>query len=179
MLLKRWRSAQARSLHGNPSHVRAPCPRAVVVAPVRHHIHTGDVRGGGLLARLAFSSKCFSQPDSRLAARSVYGWSGLSVDGGRVSACRTRSSVTHDSHAEAPSLDDDCGSAGSSGSACVSTGMRLTEALHYERCPQAASTMARTLSYASWVVLAGGNGGRNRMASSRCVSVGHALSLGS
>src|SRR5580704_1280557 len=170
--LKPWRSAQARSLHGKPSHVRVPCPRAGVVAPVRRPHHTGGGRGRGLFSRLAFSSKCFSQPNSGLAARCVYGWSGLGVDCGRVSARRTRSSVTHDSHAEAPSVDDDCGSAGSSGSACVSNGVRITEALHYERCPQAASTMARTLSYASWVVLAGGNGGRNRMASSRCVSVG-------
>jgi Cytochrome c oxidase caa3 assembly factor (Caa3_CtaG) len=38
--------------------------------------------------------------------------------------------------------------------------------------------MARTLSYASCVVLAGGHGCRNRMASPGCVSVGHAFPLG-
>src|SRR3984957_236210 len=156
MLLKRCRSAQARFLHAKASHVRAPCPGAVVVAPVRPHIHPGGGRGSGLFSRLAFSSKCFSQPNSRLAARSVYGWSGLSVDCGRVSARRTGSSVTHDSHAEAPSVDDDCGSAGSSGSACVSTGVRLTEALHYERCPhwRGGGTEGPTPAFSSPGVLA-------------------------
>ena len=43
---------------------------------------------------------------------------------------------------------------------------------------QSAGTMARTPSYASGVVLAGGHGRRNRMASSGCVSVGHAFPVG-
>jgi hypothetical protein len=38
--------------------------------------------------------------------------------------------------------------------------------------------MARTLSYASRVVLVGGHRCRNRMASSRRISVGHAFPLG-
>src|ERR1700680_1624080 len=150
-----------------------------MVVPARHHVRVGG-DGIGLLARLAVSSKCFPEPDPRLAACSVYEWPRLSVDRSRISSGHTRSSITHDSHDEAPSVDDGCRSATSSGGARVSAGVRTPEALHQGPSPpgQSAGTMARTQSYASGVGLAGGHGCGNRMAFSRHVSVGHALSVG-
>src|ERR1700680_1574540 len=179
MLLKRRRSAQARFRHGRPSHVRAPCPHAVVAAPARYHMRVG-ADGVGLLAWLAFASRCFPQPDPRLAPRRIYEWTLFSVGCRRVSARHPRSSLPHDSHDEAPSVDDGCCSASSSGGARVPAGVRAPEALHQELSSfrQSAGTMARTLPYASRVLLAGRHGSRDRMAPAGCVSVGHALSVG-
>src|SRR4030088_931096 len=129
-LLKRQRSAKARSLHGRPTHARAPCPHAVVVAPARDHIGVGGFHGVRLFARLAFFSKRFPKPYPQLAACRIHEWTLFSVDCRRVSSCHTRSSGTHDSYDEASSADDRCCSASSGGGARISTGVRVTEAFH-------------------------------------------------
>ena len=129
MLLRQWRSVQTRSRHGRQSYVRATCPDTVRVHSTRDHIRFGG-DCVGLFPRLALRSKCFPKPDPRVAARSVYEWSRLSLGCCRVSTCRTRSSVTHDSHGEASSIDDGCCTANSGWGTRISVGMRVTEALH-------------------------------------------------
>jgi hypothetical protein len=170
-----WCLAQARSLHArNFSYIRSTRTCTVVVDPPRR---TGAGRGVDLLARLAFSSKRFPTPHRRLAPRRIYSGSGLSTDGSRLSARNTRSPVAHDSHDEAPAVDDGWCTATSSGGAPVPAGVRVTEALHQEPSSpcQCADAVARKLSSASRVVLAGGHDRGNRVAYSRCVSVGHAV----
>ena len=176
MLLKRLRSVQARCRHGRPSYVRVPCPNAVVVCFARRRIHAAG-HSISLFARLDPASKCFSNPHRRLASRSVYERPDVSVDCTRISTRHTRSSVAYDSHDEASSVDDGCCTANFNGDTDVSVGLRPTEALHQEPDPprQSDGAMVRDLSSASGVVLASGHRCRNRMASSPCVSVGHAL----
>jgi hypothetical protein len=129
MLLKQSRSAQTRSRHGRPRYVRAPCPHAGMVTSARHRIPAIGDHGIGLPARLAFSSKCLPKPHPRLAARRIYEWTLFSVGCRRVSSCYPRSSVPHDPHDEAPSVDDGCCSVDSGWGAHVSARLRVTEAL--------------------------------------------------
>jgi hypothetical protein len=100
-----------------------------MVVYARHHVAAVG-HSIGLLARLDFSSKCHSDAHRRLAARIVHEWTRFSVDRGRISTRYTRSSVTYDSHDEAPSVDDGCCTANSSGCARVSVDVRVTETLH-------------------------------------------------
>jgi hypothetical protein len=178
MLLKQPRSAPARFRHGRPRHVRA-CPHALAAPPNRHHIRAGG-RRTGLLARLALSSKSLAKAHYRLATRRIHEWTFYDVDRRRVPASHARSSVTHDSHDEAPSADDGCCSLDLSGGAHFSFDVRFTEALHYGRSSseELASAMARTPSCAFCVVLASGYGCGDRLASSRALSTGHAVLLG-
>src|SRR5258708_13974908 len=127
MLPKRCCSARARPRNDRPSHVRAPCTHAVVVAPVRHHIRVAGY-STDLLARLAFCSKCLPEPHRRLAACRIHDWTLVSVDCGRISTRHTRSSFANDSHDEAPSVDDGCGTANSSPGTRIPLGRRSTEA---------------------------------------------------
>ena len=176
MLLKPSRWAQAKSRQGRESYGRAPCPDAVVVGPTRNRIHASG-HSIGVFARLDLPSKCFSNSHRRLAIGSVYEWPRRHMDCGRISTRCTRSSFSYDSHDEAPSVDDGCCSANSSGDTRVYLGVRASEALYQDLSSprKSAGTMARTLSSSSCVVLAGGHNGRNRMASSWCVSVRHAF----
>ena len=178
MPLKRWHSAPAGSRHGRPRHVRAR-PHALAAPPTRHHIRAGG-RRTSLLARLALSSKSLAKAHCRLAARRIYEWTFYDVDRRRVPASHARSSVTHDSHDEASSADDGCCSLDLSGGTHFSFDVRFTEALHYGRssCEELSSAMARTPSCAFCVVLAGGYGCGDRLASSRALSAGHAVLLG-
>lgn len=179
MLLKQWRSAPARSRHGRQSYVPALCPDDVVVGPARDHLHTGG-RIVNLLARLAFSSKRFPKSDPHMAPSSVYEWARFSVDCRRVSTRHTRSPLTHNSHVETPSVDDGCCPANSGRRTHLSADMRASEALHSHAwfSRHSARTRATTRSHESSVVLAGRYGRGNWMASSGCVSVGHAVRLG-
>src|SRR5438270_8167405 len=176
MLFKTRRSVKARFRHGRHGYVRVPCPDSVLDISACDHIDAGSC-SVDLSARLARSSKCLSKPDRRLAARGVFEWPHLSVARCRLPTRHTRSSTTHGSHAEAPSVDDGRCSLDSSGGTDVYHGVRPSEILHADvsSTRQFAVTMARTLRSASCVVLAGGHGSRDRMACSRCVSVGHAF----
>ncbi len=176
MLLKPWCAAAARCRHGRPGYVRAPCPDSVAAISSRDHTGTGG-HSRGLSARLARCSKCLPKPDRRLAAGGLPMWPCLSVDCCRISTLRTRSSVTHDSYVEAPAADDRRCSAHSSGGARLYAGVRLSEIVHQEVSSrrQSVGAMARRLRSLSCIVLAGRYSSRNRMASSRRVSVGHAF----
>src|ERR1700735_137299 len=154
-LPKRWRWAQARSRHASSSHVRAPCPHAVVVAP------TPPARRGcgiDLLARLDFSSQCLSKPRCRLAARRIYRRANLNLDCRRISTGHTRSSITHDSYDEAPCFNDGRCTAAFSWCTCVSFHLRVAETFHQERSfpRHGAVAVVRTLSSESCIVLGGG-----------------------
>src|ERR1700688_461169 len=131
MLLNPWRWEQARFRHDRESYGRAPCPDAVVVGPTRNHIHASD-HCIGVFARLDLPSKRLSNSHRRLAAGSVYEWPRLRMDCGRISTRCTRSSFPYDSHDEAPSVDDGCRSANSSGDTRVYLGVRASEALHQD-----------------------------------------------
>ena len=177
MLLKRWRWAQARSCHASSSHVRSPCPHAVVVAAA-----PAARRGCGIdiLARLDFSSKCLSKPRCQLAPCGIYSRVNFSVDCRRLSTGHTRSSIAHHSHDEAPCFNDGRCPAASSWCACVPVHLRAAETFHQEwSFPRlGAVAVVGTLSSESCVVLAGGHDCCNRMASSRCISVWHAVPVG-
>src|ERR1700756_2963096 len=129
MLLKPWCLAKARRRHGRPGYVRAQCPDSVVAISSRDHIDSGG-HCVGLSARLARSSKCLPKAHRRLAAGGVHEWPRLSGDCCRVSTRHTRSSVTYDSHGEAPSADDHRCSADSGGGTRLSPCVRTSETLH-------------------------------------------------
>jgi len=179
MLLKQWRSAPARSRHDRRSHVSTPCPGDVVFGPARDHLHAGG-HSVNLLARLDFRSKCFPKSDPRMAPGIVYEWARFGVDCRRVSTRHTRSPLTHNSHVETPSVDDGCSPANSGWRTRVSADLRASEALHSQASfsRHSARTRATKRFHESGIVLAGRYGRGNWMASSSCVSVGHAVPLG-
>jgi hypothetical protein len=98
----------------------------------------------------------------------------------RVSTRHARSPLAHNSHVEAPSVDDGCCPANSGWRNGVSADMRASEALHSQASfsRHSARTKATKRFHESGVVLAGRYGRGNWMASSGCVSVGHAVPLG-
>src|SRR5579871_649970 len=176
MLLKRSHWTKARSRHGRNGYVRVQCADSVVAISARVYIDTGG-RSVDLSARVARSSKGLPKPDRRLEARCVLERSRLNVACCRLSTRHIRSSIAYVSHAEAPSVNDGCRSADSSGGSHVYPGVRPSEILHSEvsSIRQFGYAMARTRHSASCVELAGGYGSRDRMAYSRCVSVGYAF----
>jgi len=179
MLLKQWRSAPARSRHGRRSYVPAPCPGDVVFGRAGDHVRTG-AHSVNLLAWLDFPSKCFPESDPRMAPGIVYEWARFGVDRRRVSTCHARSPLTHNSHVETPSFNDGCCPASSRWLTGVSADMRASEGLHSQASFSRHSVRTRATKrfHESGIVLAGRYGRGNWMASSGCVSVGHAVPLG-
>lgn len=176
MLLKQWPPRRAEFHNGRSSYVRTLCPDALVVDPARQHVHADSGRCG-LFARLACLAKCLPKPHRPPSACGVYERSRHSVDWGRVFICHTRSSIAHGAHAETPSVDDGRCTAPFSGRTRFFVSVRATKAIHQgpSLLHQRAEAMARKLSSVSGAVLAGGHSGNNRVASSRGISVGHAV----
>ena len=176
MLRKRWCSTPARLRPGKAW----PCSSPIPACNLRRCCSSSPAgcwsRHWSASARLAFSSERPSSADPRLAAHSVYECTLVRVDCGRISTHYARSSVTYDSHDEAPSVDDGCCSAHSRRSTRVPLLCGFPK-LFIKSDASLAGLPARWLNavFGLPLVLAGWHGGRNWMASAVCVSVRHAF----